>query len=120
MLDAASCDPLYRKAVRVSAGGVFRVPFAHAGDELAIVSALRRRGLVTLALAPRGAVDLAALEVPERVAWIVGAEGAGLSPEVLGAVEQVRIAMAPGFDSLNVAVTSALALHATFAARRPR
>jgi tRNA G18 (ribose-2'-O)-methylase SpoU len=113
LLDAGTCDPLYRKALRVSVGGCLAVPYARlptlAGGALA--AWLRERDLEPLALSPGGKSELSALAPPPRAALVLGAEGPGLEPSVLTACRTVRIAMAPGFDSLNVSVTAGIALH---------
>lgn len=110
-LDGTCCDPLYRKAIRVSVGGVFRVPFARFDDTSAFAASLASAGFRTLALSPSGATDISELRRPERGALFLGAEGEGLPETLLASMETVRIAIAPGFDSLNVAATSAIALH---------
>ncbi|WP_349369481.1 RNA methyltransferase [Salinarimonas sp.] len=112
LLDSETCDPLYRKAIRVSAGGALVVPFARAGDPPALIATLEEAGFTPLALSPRGAFTLASLRRPDRVALLLGAEGPGLPEEVLARARTVRIPMAGDFDSLNVAVTSGIALHA--------
>lgn len=111
VLDGASCDPLYRKAVRVSVGGALLVPFARVGGPEEALAAARRHGFQILALSPGGAADLGDLEGRGRIALFLGAEGPGLPEDVLAAATTVRIAMAEGFDSLNVAVAGAIALH---------
>jgi len=110
-LDTTSCDPLYRKAIRVSVGGVFRVPFARFDDPTAFAASLAGAGFRSFALSPSGADEIAFLKRPERAALFLGAEGDGLPETVLASMETVRIAIAPGFDSLNVAAASAIALH---------
>ena len=109
LLGPRCADPLYRRSVRVSMGHVLRVPFARAR-----LSALLEARLVVLALTPApAAVPLAAVDptVP-RAALLVGAEGPGLTPGALAVADrQVRIPMAPGVDSLNVATAAAIALH---------
>ena len=114
LVDEVTCDPLYRKAIRVSAGASLFVPFARLG-RASLVSALRSRGFTVLALTPApDAVDLRSLgALPERVALLLGAEGPGLSEASMQAADRrVKIGMAYGFDSLNVATTSGIALHA--------
>jgi tRNA G18 (ribose-2'-O)-methylase SpoU len=111
LVDAATADPFYRKALRVSVGGVLRVPFATVGSAAAMTDALRRAGYRVLALSPRGATTLADVPRSDRMALLLGTEGPGLSDEVLAAAETVRIDMAGGFDSLNVATTSGIALY---------
>jgi tRNA G18 (ribose-2'-O)-methylase SpoU len=115
LFDRPTCDPLYRKAIRVSAGASLLVPFARAETSAEILEALRDAGFWTLALTPGAqARDLYTLErLPERVALLVGTEGVGLSERALAAAdERLRIAMEPGFDSLNVATASGIALSA--------
>ncbi|MFC5137866.1 TrmH family RNA methyltransferase [Actinomycetospora rhizophila] len=106
-------DPLYRRSVRVSMGHVLRVPFATAGLDEA-VAGLRDAGFVLAALTPGGDPGaLAALADRERVALLLGAEGPGLSAEALERADvRVRIPMAGGVDSLNVATAGAVAFHA--------
>jgi len=116
LLSPACADPLYRKAIRVSIGGSLRVPFARVEDWPAGLGALRASGYTVIALTPRAPVDLAELgaprSVPERVAVLLGAEGAGLSAGASAAAERaVRIAMAAGVDSLNIATACGIALH---------
>jgi tRNA G18 (ribose-2'-O)-methylase SpoU len=113
LLDQASCDPLYRKAVRVSVGGALVTPFARTSDGAELVELLERAGYDVIALSPRGAEPLAALSgLGPRRALLLGAEGPGLPAPLLDRLRGVRIPMAAGFDSLNVAVASGIALHA--------
>ncbi|HEX2699059.1 MAG TPA: RNA methyltransferase [Acidimicrobiales bacterium] len=113
LLDPTSADPLYRRSVRVSMGQVLHVPFARAAPWPGVVGDLRARGFEVLALTPGpDAEDLRHVEPRPRQALIVGAEGAGLSARALAAADRrVRIPMAPGVDSLNVATAAAIALH---------
>lgn len=111
ILGADCCDPLYRKAIRVSVGGVLTVPFARAKRDEDVLALLGRHGFTSLALSPAGATDLAALNPPAKAAVLLGAEGLGLPAAVLTQAMTVRIAMAGGFDSLNVATTSGIVLH---------
>jgi tRNA G18 (ribose-2'-O)-methylase SpoU len=110
-LDTACCDPLYRKAIRVSVGGVFRVPFARFEHMDGFLGLLGRHGFRCVALSPRGKTDIGALERQDRMALLLGTEGEGLPEALLSRMETARIAMASGFDSLNVAAASAIALH---------
>ncbi|HUP85661.1 MAG TPA: RNA methyltransferase [Acidimicrobiales bacterium] len=115
VLDPTSCDPLYRRSVRVSMGHVLRVPFARpAIDSVAGVQLLQALGFVMLALTPSSdADDVQSLRgAGGRRGLVVGAEGPGLSDGVLAACDRrVRIPMAGGVDSLNVATAAAIALH---------
>lgn len=107
LLSPDCCDPLYRRSVRVSLGHVLHVPFTTLGslDEL--------DGFTTVALTPAADAEvLGSVERGERVAVLLGAEGSGLRPETLAAADRrVRIPMAPGVDSLNVATAAAIAFH---------
>ena len=113
LLGERTGDPLYRRSLRVSMGHVLRVPFARL-DALRI---LRHAGFCVVALTPaRDAESLASLAKdaarPAKVALLLGAEGPGLSDAWLAEADRrVRIPMAGGVDSLNVAVAAALALY---------
>jgi tRNA G18 (ribose-2'-O)-methylase SpoU len=111
LLDATSCDPLYRKAIRVSVGAALKVPFAAGPDAESLLELLVRHGFAPVALSPRGRQDIRTLARPERVALVLGTEGEGLPEALMARMQTARIAMAPGFDSLNVATASAIALH---------
>ncbi len=116
VLDPSTADPLYRRSTRVSLGHVLRVPFARADAWPDALHDLRSAGFSTLALTP--AADAEPLgqvmgELPSRVALVLGAEGPGLSPGALAAVDRrVRIPMTPGVDSVNVATAAAIVLAA--------
>jgi tRNA G18 (ribose-2'-O)-methylase SpoU len=112
LLAPGCADPLYRRSVRVSMGHVLRVPFL-AGSWPVLVGALRAAGFVLAALTPSGDVPPAALAGEDRVALLLGAEGPGLTDEALALADhRVRIPMAAGVDSLNVATAAAVAFHA--------
>jgi tRNA G18 (ribose-2'-O)-methylase SpoU len=111
LLDPTCADPLYRKAIRVSVGAALRVPFARWGEGEDVTAALERHGFRPLALSPSGASLLADLPPADRTAVLLGTEGPGLPPELMRRAATVRIPMAQGWDSLNVAVTSGIVLH---------
>ncbi|HMO28994.1 RNA methyltransferase [Enterovirga sp.] len=117
LLDGASCDPLYRKAIRVSVGAALTVPFARGGAAEGLVDLLLRAGYTPFALSPAGSARLGEVAWPPRTALLVGAEGAGLPPPLIARLRSVRIEMAPGFDSLNVATAAGIALHAAATSR---
>ena len=117
LLDTACCDPLYRKAIRVSVGAALKVPFAVAGDDTALFDTLDRHGFSQIALSPSGREDIAAIRREGRTALWLGAEGPGLPQAVMARMRTVRIPMSPQFDSLNVAAAGAIALHRLW---RPR
>lgn len=111
VLDAQCCDPLYRKAIRVSVGAALTTPFARLGPGENALDALAGRGFELIALSPGGEHLLSDLAAAPRQAALFGAEGAGLGANVLQRSRTVRIPMAGGFDSLNVATTSGIVLH---------
>ncbi|MGN0974816.1 MAG: TrmH family RNA methyltransferase [Gemmiger sp.] len=116
LLTHTCCDPLNRRAVRVSMGTVFQIPWTrlergewpHPGMDM-----LRAQGFATVALALREdslAIDDPRLVQAERLAVLLGAEGDGLAPHTIAACDYtVRIPMSHGVDSLNVAAASAVA-----------
>lgn len=110
LLDRETCDPLYRKAIRVSVGAALFVPFARCPSAADMLDVLERAGIEPIALTPRGEETIDAL-APARRALLLGTEGPGLPEFLLDRARRVRIDMAPGFDSLNVAVASGIALH---------
>lgn len=111
LLDSTSCDPLYRKAIRVSVGAALKVPFAMFDDAAALADMLDARGFTQFALSPRGGLDIRNARCDGPLALYLGTEGEGLPEAILSRIRTARIAMAPGFDSLNVAAASAIALH---------
>ena len=111
LLNGTCCDPLYRKAIRVSVGAALKVPFAFAAEAGSIVALLDRTGFGQIALTPSGMTDIRETPRPDRLALYLGPEGHGLPDALLSRLQTVRIGMADGFDSLNVAAASAIALH---------
>ncbi|HEX6420744.1 MAG TPA: RNA methyltransferase [Acidimicrobiales bacterium] len=115
LLDPTTADPLYRRSVRVSLGHVLRVPWTRVSDWPGALDDLRNRGFTVVALTPTpGAEDIddLAARPPARFALLLGAEGPGISPEAgARADRRVRIPMAAGVDSLNVATAAAIAFH---------
>jgi tRNA G18 (ribose-2'-O)-methylase SpoU len=118
LLTHGCSDPLYRRAVRVSMGTVFQIPWTYLEPEQEDSSQngllrLRRLGFKTAAMAlcdnSVSIEDPNLLAEPE-VAVILGSEGDGLCEETIASCDYtVRIPMAPGVDSLNVAAASAVA-----------
>ena len=121
VLGPGCCDPLYRKAIRVSMGAALRVPFCHADQWEADLERLRAAGFTLAALVPaEDADDIARHPTTPardtRLALLAGSEGAGLTPEALSHANlRLRIPMAQGVDSLNVATATGIALHMFFA-----
>ncbi|MFC4610874.1 TrmH family RNA methyltransferase [Streptomyces maoxianensis] len=117
LLTPRCADPLYRRAVKVSMGAVFQVPWTRLESWPKDVELLRTHGFTTAALCLSGqsiTIDELASRNIEKLALIFGTEGDGLTPEALiAADEHVRIPMDAGVDSLNVAAASAVAFYAT-------
>jgi tRNA G18 (ribose-2'-O)-methylase SpoU len=116
-------DPLYRRAVRVSMGTVFQVPWTRIDTWPGGLRVLQDNGLTVAAFAlGDGAISLDDLlaDPPGRLAMIFGTEGDGLSRRAIhGADLVVRIPMAGGVDSLNMAAASAVAIWALRPPLRP-
>ena len=112
LLTPTACDPLNRRAVRVSMGSVFLVPWTR----LDSFDTLRRLGFKTAAMALRHdsvAIDSPVLRNEPRLAVIMGTEGEGLPTDtILGSDYVIKIPMHHGVDSLNVAAASAIAFYA--------
>ncbi len=115
LLGAGCSDPLYRRSVRVSMGHVLRVPLAHLETWPGDLKMLRDNGFRIAALTPRGdskSLRDAGLD-QGKVAVVLGSEGPGLTDEAIEAADvAVRIPMAGGVDSLNVATAAAITFHA--------
>ncbi|MCK0196258.1 RNA methyltransferase [Ancylobacter sp. 6x-1] len=111
LLDTASCDPLYRKAIRVSVGGALMVPFARGGAIDHLLDRVLAHGFTPLALTPAGSTPLIDSRPPARTALLLGAEGPGLPARIMERSLTVRIPMSGDFDSLNVATAAGIALH---------
>jgi tRNA G18 (ribose-2'-O)-methylase SpoU len=109
-------DPLYRRSIRVSMGTVFQVPWTRIDPWPKGIEVLHEAGLTVAAMAlSDDSVSLDALETepPERLALVVGTEGDGLSHRTVAEADlTLRIPMAGGVDSLNVAAASAVAMWA--------
>lgn len=118
LLSPRCADPLYRRAVKVSMGAVFAVPYARMTDWHGGLAELREAGFRLLALTPdQSATPITAVRLGERSALLLGTEGDGLSSRWRHeADEAVCIPMAPGamaagVDSLNVVAAAAVACH---------
>ena len=114
LLTSAGSDPLYRRAVRVSMGTVFQVPWAYLPEDWTAL--LHTLGFRTAAMALRDdsvRLDDPRLAAERRLAVVMGTEGDGLADETIAACDYtVRIPMHHGVDSLNVAAASAVAFYA--------
>ncbi len=114
LLSPRCADPLYRRAVKVSMGAVFSMPWTRVDDWYDAVPRLSEAGLTTVALTlDRDALDLDAVPVGGRLAMLVGSEGPGLTSRWQRAADvRARIPMSAGIDSLNVAAAVAVACYA--------
>ena len=110
LLTPTSCDPLNRRAVRVSMGSVFLVPWTWLGTPIGDLNELGYK-TVAMALSDNSvSIDDETLNNEPRLAIIMGTEGDGLADNVIAEADYVaRIPMAHGVDSLNVAAAAAVA-----------
>lgn len=116
LFGAATGDPMYRRVVRVSMGHVLRLPFAHLPGTPTTwqhsLEDLREQGFRTVALTPSVDMPLARAVDAEKVAFVLGAEGPGLTEHAMRACDvRATIPMTPGTDSLNVATAAAVAFY---------
>jgi tRNA G18 (ribose-2'-O)-methylase SpoU len=118
ILSPRCADPLYRRAVKVSMGAVFAIPYARMSDWRGGLAEIRKAGFTLLALTPdQSAVPLDKVISTGRVALLLGTEGDGLSSRWLAeadtavCVPMSASAMAMGVDSLNVVAAAAIACH---------
>ena len=127
LLTPASTDPLYRRCIRVSMGTVFQIPWAWIGEELTDwpgpgMQLLREYGFRTAAMALRDesvSIDHPALLAEEKLAVVLGTEGDGLADRTIADCDYtVKIPMAHGVDSLNVAAAGTVAFWQLGNARR--
>lgn len=110
LLDETCCDPLYRKALRVSVGSVLQVPYARGGDMSELMAALIGGDFAVWGLSPAGETEIRNIAVSQRMALLTGSEGDGLPPELMRQIRTVGIAQMPGLDSLNAATATGIAL----------
>jgi tRNA G18 (ribose-2'-O)-methylase SpoU len=126
ILTGHTADPLYRRTIRISMGWTLAIPYARASaDDGSITASLHDAGFTSFALTPSATQTLQeatnALDPTARVAFLVGAEGPGLKPETMEAcTSKVRISMASGVDSFNVATSVAIGLFALTSAQPSR
>lgn len=118
LLTPGCSNPLYRRAIRVSMGTVFQIPWTYVGNDTADwlqngMTLIKNLGYKTVAMALREdsySIDDPALSKEPRLAIILGTEGEGLADTTIAACDYtVKIPMSHGVDSLNVAAASAVA-----------
>ncbi|MCU1354558.1 MAG: putative rRNA methylase [Acidimicrobiales bacterium] len=115
LLDPTCCDPLYRRAARVSMGEVYALPYARTDRLPEGLAVLRDRGFEIVALTPdpdAEPIEALAPAPEDRVALLFGAEGPGLRTDTLAAADRrVQIPLHGEVDSLNVGVAAAIACY---------
>lgn len=114
LLTDGCSDPLFRRTVRVSMGTVFQIPYGHIGaSDSGYIEKLKELGFVTAAMALRSDtvdIDDERLSSADKLAVVLGTEGEGLRDETISACDYtIKIPMAHGVDSLNVAAAAAVA-----------
>lgn len=119
VLSTASADPWGPKAIRASAGSAFHLPVVTGAPLPELLAALAARGIAVAATSGRADADLFELELPERVAWVMGNEARGVDDATLAAADlAVRIPLAGRAESLNVATAATVCLFETLRRRR--
>ncbi|MDD5428746.1 MAG: RNA methyltransferase [Candidatus Omnitrophica bacterium] len=114
IVDGATYDPYYRKAVRVSMGTIFGLPVCYEKDIAKSLSVLKKKyGVRVIAATPgKSARDIAKVKLSGNICFVFGNEDRGVSRKILNmADEKVRIPIKGGVDSLNVASACAICLH---------
>jgi len=112
LLGPDTVSPFNPKAVRASAGSLFRIPVYRRLAEEEILALCRRHGFQTVALAPRAPSALGRLDLKRPTAFLIGREGSGLPGELRAKADTVaRIPLAAGVESLNAAMAASLALY---------
>ncbi|KEC54694.1 hypothetical protein O9A_01308 [Bartonella koehlerae C-29] len=103
IIDKTSCDPLYRKSIRVSAGAVLKVPYTQGANINEIIAALNDADFHLYAR-----YTLKQTKITKRIALILGTDGDGLSIHILKRSETARIPTVHGFDNLNIVTKSGI------------
>jgi tRNA G18 (ribose-2'-O)-methylase SpoU len=113
LLTPECCDPLYRRAVRVSMGEALRLPTHRLAAWPDALDDVRAAGFTVIALTPDpNAEPIDRISIGDKAALLLGEEGSGLSSAALGAADvRVRIPLVAGVDSLNVAAAAAVACY---------
>lgn len=113
LLTPGCSDPLYRRAIRVAMGTVFQIPWTYVDEDWPELLKINGFSTVAMALCPDSrALNDPEIAAQERLAIVLGTEGDGLAVSTIAACDYtVRIPMAHGVDSLNVAAASAVAFY---------
>lgn len=121
VLTAGSADPYAPKTVRASAGSLFHVPVATGADITALRTAFAAADVAVAATSGRADHDLFDVDLPGRIAWVMGNEAHGIDQELLDASDMtVRIPLAGRAESLNVQAAATVCLFETLRRRRAR
>jgi tRNA G18 (ribose-2'-O)-methylase SpoU len=110
-VDPRTADPFYRKAIRVGVGAPLMVPTVRR-EALELVEALTAAGVSVYALTPKAGTKIDRAQLARRAAFLLGTEGAGLPERLIAAAHPLSVRISSAFDSLNVATTSGIVLHA--------
>lgn len=119
LLTRTSADPYSPKAVRASVGGLFHLPVLTGAESGSLLEALAARGITAAATSGYADSELFDVDLPDRIAWILGNEAHGLDEETLAAAPlTVRIPLAGHAESLNVHTAATVCLFETLRRRR--
>ena len=121
IVDDASYDPYYRKAVRVSMGAIFRLPVCYEKDLASSLLSIKKKydTRIVAATPGRGAIDISEVKLSGNICFVFGNEDKGVSRPVLNIADvKVRIPISNTIDSLNVASASAVCLYEASRRRR--
>ena len=110
LITTGTVSPFNPKAVRASAGSLFRIPIAGPLTPASLAPRLRRNRVRLVAAMPDGTTDFRQADYRGGLALVVGSEGGGLSPGLGVFDDEVRVPTAKGVDSLNVAAAAAIVL----------
>lgn len=112
LLDQTCCDPLYRKALRVSVGSVLKIPYCRDGSVETMLASISQAGFQLWGLSPSGSTDIRQIKPSPRAALLTGTEGEGLPQFILRSIRTARIPQSPDLDSLNAGTATGIALFA--------
>lgn len=110
LLDDQCCNPLYRKAIRVSVGAALTVPFSNSLNLETILSRLQDHGYKLFGLTPTDGEPIRDVKFPLKTAIVIGAEGEGIDKSILSKIQNVKINQTNDIDSLNVSMATGITL----------